>query len=507
MNKTINYIFRKLHREKFCFFQEIQNLIDNYEKAKANLSTIEAKRTAGMDKLKDDKSRIANTIKDIRGNLNVQLDRLERESLRELDIKCKRLEDKLQNEIENIREIANNWDNNMKHVMEVGRKSDINALKKILENGSTLKRKGDELMEKARKNTDTEKLDFIPSQEIITGKFDLKALGYFVDDKIHEYNTFLQDEYDISIETDDSDTECDITGCCVMPDGTVILADNSNANLKKLNETYKVVASCNLPEPPCDLCPTADNEVAVSLPRKKTVLFVTAGEELQLNNSLYVGYGCMCVDFDMNLQRLFVTYDWPEQIRVFKRDGEFLHAIWGTEKDTFETAERETKDQKPDNTKANTTSGSSKSKLFCIPFKSKKSKKVKQPIFSSLEDIMFSSSDGRLYSCDLEKGLIVLTDDGQVISTVRNFREMPEFTPKRICKGCNNDFFLYGQSEKTTEFGILHIGKDKTVEKIKGDVEMMDDIDEIEAMCFNSNTNQLILTTKADNFIKVFNVL
>ncbi|XP_045207555.2 uncharacterized protein LOC123559644 [Mercenaria mercenaria] len=497
-------------RTKFCIFQEVQNLIDIYEKCKANLSTIEGKRQADIDKLKQDKNRITNNIREIRANINIQLDRLQRESLRELDIRFQRSEDRITNEVKYINEVSHKWENKMKEV-EMFRGRDVAVFQKVVHEGKLLKDKSDALWEHERNGVRSDRLDFIPNQDITNGKFDLKSFGNFVDDRIHDYNTSLQDEHDISIETDDLELDCDITGCCVMSDGSVILADHTNANLKKLNITYKVLSSCNLPEPPCDVCVINDTEVAVTLPKKKTVQFVMVADQLKLGKSLYVGYGCMCTEYSLSSQTLFVTYDWPMQICVFSKDGDFLHTIWGKKEKSSEQkkpGQNERTDSNTDTTKQlNVRTNSSKSMLSCISNKSKKSKGEKQGIFHTLEDIMFSSTDQRLYVCDLEKGLLVLSPDGHVISTIRNFREMPEFAPKRICRGYNDDFFVYGQSEKTKHFAILYIGKDKKVEKIKGEVLRRQDFGEIEAMCFNRLTSQLIVTTKTDSSIKVFNVL
>ena len=478
-----------------------------YEKSKVNLSSLEARRMTDIDKLQKDKSKIINTIKCIRENLNKQLDMLEKESLRELDIRCQRSEERIKNEVKDIQGISNMWENKMKEV-QLFKGVDVSEFKKVVHEGKLLKEKSDALWEHIRNKSESERLDFIPNQDIKNGKFDLKSFGNFVDDRIYEYNTSLQDEYDISVKTDDADLDCDITGCCVMSDGSVILVDHTNANLKKLSKDFKVLASCNLPEPPCDVCAINDTEVAVTLPTKKSVQFVKVTGELKLGKSLYVGYGCMCIEYCATSQRIFLTYDRPMQICVFSKEGEFLHVIWSKKEQTpvKDCDKKDRTDLNLDTKKKLTEKTNSSSMLSCISDKSRKSKIEKRGIFHYLEEIMLSLFDKRLYVCDMERGLIVLSVDGHVISVVRNFREMPDFAPRRICRGCNDDFFVYGQSEKSKEFGILHIGKDKKVEKIKGDILRRPDIGDIEAMCFNRLTNQLIVTTKADNCIKVFNV-
>lgn len=518
-NHTFNFritaIASNMPKES-CKFQKVQTMIDMYERAKANLSTMKSSRLADKEKLNQNKNKIGRIIEEIKRNLIAQLDKLEEESLCELNFRHKRFEERINTDIGTIGEVLYTLERNMKVMAEYRGENGTEMFHKSLENVNSLKRKSDALWETVKNNAKSEKLEFVLCQGLKTGKLDLKSFGRFVENRIYDYTTSLQDEYEITISTDDPDLECNITGCCVMSDGAIILADSSNANLKKLNETYKVTASCNLPDPPCDVCIISDNEVAVVIPKKKIIQFVSVAHELKLGSFLTVGYNCMCVDYSKTLDRLYITYNWPMQICVLKRDGEVLQTIWGTDKDNSKqdtTSESACTDSKQKCDKSMTASKTEsdnakpiKSSLFCIPYKSRKSKPEMHSIFSVLEEIMFSLMDKRIYACDSEQGLIVLSDDGDVILIVRNFREMPQFSAKKISRGCNNDFFVYGQSETTKEFGILHIGEEKKVERISGDILKMRDLGNIEAMCFDKLTNQLIVATKGDNYIKVFSV-
>lgn len=488
-----------------CKYQAAQALIDSYEKAKSSLSMVRTKRQSDFDKLRRDKQQIVQTIKELRMKLNKHLDELEQTSLTTLEQRYGKLEEKVCSEIRYIQEILNDWDINMRGLTSAKNRSEISKFWQATENGTKLKQKSDALVDTIKKRTKSESLEFVITPEIVNGSLDLQSFGTFVDDTIHEYTTTLQGEYDITIETDESFADSDITGCCVMGNGLVILADSTNANIKKLDKHFSVTDTCNLQDTPCTLCPVNESEVAVSLPKKKIVQFVSVKGHMKLESSVYVGYGCMCLEYSSELKRLYITYDQPMEICVFNMEGQVLQTISDVLKDIPKEVKGHNmmKHAESARDEIHTRSLSRSLSLRLGKNKKKQKEQERERIFVTLEEIMLSSSEGRIYACDIGKGLIVLSLSGEVISTIRNFKEMPEFAAKRICKGYHEDFFVYGQSEKTREHGLLYIGKDKKVKRISGDIC---DSDLIEAMCFDKNTNQLIVSTNSNNYIKVYTV-
>ncbi|XP_053392244.1 uncharacterized protein LOC128554936 [Mercenaria mercenaria] len=57
---------------------------------------------------------------------------------------------------------------------------------------------------------------------------------------------------------------CDIQGCCLLPSGEILLADNTNKRLKKLDSRYKVISVLNMAVPSSDVCYIGDNVAVVA---------------------------------------------------------------------------------------------------------------------------------------------------------------------------------------------------------------------------------------------------
>ncbi|XP_052768918.1 uncharacterized protein LOC128209104 [Mya arenaria] len=58
---------------------------------------------------------------------------------------------------------------------------------------------------------------------------------------------------------------CSITGVTELPGGEIVLVDNDNCEVKVLNNMYKVIAHCDLPKYPWDICQISNNKVAVAV--------------------------------------------------------------------------------------------------------------------------------------------------------------------------------------------------------------------------------------------------
>ncbi|XP_053398512.1 uncharacterized protein LOC128556840 [Mercenaria mercenaria] len=70
-------------------------------------------------------------------------------------------------------------------------------------------------------------------------------------------------EHRIKVKKDKS--TCDIYGCCVLPNGDILIVDNSNKRLKKLNQNFQVVSHISMSDKPWDVCNVENNEAAVAL--------------------------------------------------------------------------------------------------------------------------------------------------------------------------------------------------------------------------------------------------
>ncbi|XP_052778749.1 uncharacterized protein LOC128216220 [Mya arenaria] len=77
----------------------------------------------------------------------------------------------------------------------------------------------------------------------------------------HVFGTKGYKEYNVKMSSD-KDT-CDILGICELPGGEVVITDFNNNKVKLLDQEYRVVDHCDVPEYPNDVRHIGGNEVAV----------------------------------------------------------------------------------------------------------------------------------------------------------------------------------------------------------------------------------------------------
>lgn len=128
-----------------------------------------------------------------------------------------------------------------------------------------------------------------------------------------------------NIAAADDKFRCYVTGCCQLPSGEILLADNSNRRLKKIDNMYKVIGVCDLPDEPSDVCYIGNNEAIVSLKRKLQFVNVI---EMKLTKSEEQVHECLglCCHGD--------------QLYVTGQDSVFLYSIEGIQKRVLFTARR-----------------------------------------------------------------------------------------------------------------------------------------------------------------------
>jgi hypothetical protein len=156
-----------------------------------------------------------------------------------------------------------------------------------------------------------------------------------------------------------------------MEDGTIILADSNNKKLKRLhNYNYTVTDYCDLPEWPCQVRMINNTQVAVTLSKKKEVHFISLERQMKTINKIKTDFECYCLAYAKN--NLYIA-DSQTSVYVYTLSGRKLKQF--------------SKDQ----------SG--------------------HMLFSNIQSITVSKDATRIYVGDTYNGLIVLDNNGQVISS------------------------------------------------------------------------------------------
>jgi len=76
--------------------------------------------------------------------------------------------------------------------------------------------------------------------------------------KDHEFEVEKHVLHSIKIISDQE--TCEISGMCGLSNGELLLADKYNTKIKLLNRSYAVIATCDVPKSPEDVCSTKDEK-------------------------------------------------------------------------------------------------------------------------------------------------------------------------------------------------------------------------------------------------------
>jgi hypothetical protein len=105
------------------------------------------------------------------------------------------------------------------------------------------------------------------------------------------YKTTQVKKYCVRVRADKFD--CSILTACTMEDGTIILAEGRNNKIKRLNgSTFAVRDFCDMPGKPWQVCGIKNDQIAVSLPRKEKVLFVSLANRMSVTQNISTGFNC-----------------------------------------------------------------------------------------------------------------------------------------------------------------------------------------------------------------------
>ena len=131
------------------------------------------------------------------------------------------------------------------------------------------------IRQKHTQQTQSRKHSHVPGKHRRLSHFSRRSSRNAAISSDHVYTILDRQWYCVRLETDEKD--CEVSGLCQLVDGYVIVVDSANCNAKMLDDEagYAVMAHCNLPEFPRDVCVIGDTEVAV-----------TVSEVVEMNRSI-----------------------------------------------------------------------------------------------------------------------------------------------------------------------------------------------------------------------------
>ncbi|KAH3839029.1 hypothetical protein DPMN_112450 [Dreissena polymorpha] len=98
-----------------------------------------------------------------------------------------------------------------------------------------------------------------------------------------------------------------ISGICEITNGEFLLTDKRNLKVKLLDQTYEVVAQCDLPSQPMSICRIDSSLVAVAMDIKKIIFIKVTNLQLLIDRTLEFQHLCNGIAYHQG--NLFITTD------------------------------------------------------------------------------------------------------------------------------------------------------------------------------------------------------
>ena len=388
------------------------------------------------------------SINDYKADLVAELNKLETETLNQVDEWYGCTESHLQNAIKEAEENINDIEQS------------LDKIKKRNEN----KAQSFVCVKSARKNVGKAKM----AKELLKELANVKILKFYAELKTKKYiqqrkalgqlreepkgiRTTLytvNQQRDIEVKMTTERKPCRIFGTCLTDDGFLLLADCNNENLKRLDvSTDTIKDHLSLEAAPNAVCQISKDEAAVSL-SNKSIQFVSLGEQMMATRVLKMDYYCSGLAY--NDGELFIS------------DGSSAICIL----DIGNTSILK---------RLNEESGSS--------------------ILTRTRHLCPSTNREVIYVADTDKGLITLDDQGSYLST---FSDSESVETRGVCTDGRGSIFVCGYQSEC----ILQITEDSKTKlgTIKSKPLQL-------SVCFDPKNNKLFVTYDGSSTIQVYDLL
>ncbi|KAL4218526.1 hypothetical protein ACF0H5_023260 [Mactra antiquata] len=254
---------------------------------------------------------------------------------------------------------------------------------------------------------------------------------------------------DIDIRMTGDNETCHSLGCCLTKDNKLIVTDQLNKKLKRINlDTMSVEDYCKLDETPCAICCTDVKEVAVTYYSSGRIQFVSIHHKMSPTRQIKLPHACYGITSKND--KLYVT-DHGSSLYVYNMTGTLLNTI---------------------------TSNNSGTSLF-----------------SRSSHITFNEIGDKMFVGDWNKGLFCYDGAGNYLSTSSD-NDLKNVDG--VCvDGYGNVFVVGSNSHNVVEYN--EDGK-----KIGVIVQQQDGLCWPLSVCFHQELNRLFVTMASSNVVKMY---
>ncbi|XP_052221134.1 uncharacterized protein LOC127837789 isoform X1 [Dreissena polymorpha] len=299
------------------------------EKSQKRLKDMVDRGKDNIKSLKASYEQICEEILDERRQINENLDRLQQNTIRELQSIHERLNNSIEDDTKRCLECISKlkiYGAKLKDNI-LPERTFITLRKCIAQTAAA-----DSLLKSMIKNDGTD-IKFQPNRELIQCHADCTDLGkIIIGDPQHNVDPnkifSIEDKSEYNVRTATDKLSCAITGIFTTSNGDLVIADFNNKCVKLLNQAYKVIDQVQLPTHPWSMCSISSFEMAVTVSEYRAdalngihFLRVDGGKIIrkQVLKMNHVCYGIAHVDAEVFVTSGTALYEYTMDGRLVKK--------------------------------------------------------------------------------------------------------------------------------------------------------------------------------------------
>ncbi|XP_053390774.1 uncharacterized protein LOC128553626 [Mercenaria mercenaria] len=406
-----------------------------------------------IEGLKYSKKEAVIAIKDLRKEMETILEQLEKESIKELEMKFIKEESKL---LEEKKKAETELDC-LKQAVNDLKKSEGNKAQQFVSMKMSLKSitKMEDVSSSLQTSIDANiSLSFDPA--ILEFLQQLKTFGSVRHVSTTDLRSPRTTVYSVkrienlNIRVQNENKKCCVYGSCLTEDGSLLIADCNNNKIKRADIVKMSVTSyCCVPAGPYGICCTSKSEAAVCL-NIKTIQFVSLGKQMTTTRQIKVNHICFGIAYKDD--KLYIT-DTGISLYIHDMTGNILQTV--------------TRDN------------------------------VGQILFSYPRTVAFSDIDDKVFVASWIKGLVII--DGHE-KNCQTFTDSELNVASGVCTDRRGNLFVSGYSSNN----VIQIGRDG--KKMGVVVNSSDGLVKPESICFDTRQCKLLITQRDNDTIKVISL-
>ncbi|XP_053396725.1 uncharacterized protein LOC128556264 [Mercenaria mercenaria] len=420
---------------------------------KIKMEKIMKTRQRLIEDLKKSKTEVVMAIKDFRKDMETIIEQLEKESIKELEMKFIEEESKLQEEkkkaeteLDGLKQAVNNLKKSERNKAQqfVSMKMSLKSIAKTEDASCSLQTRVDA------------SISFSFDPAILKFLQKLKTFGSVRHDSTTVFRSPRTTAYSVKyienlkISGQNDNKTCLLYGSCITEDGSVLLADYNNKKIKRADIVKMSLTDyCCVPAEPYGVCCTSKIEAAVCL-NNNTIQFVSLGKQMTTIQQIKLNH--VCFGISCNDDQLYIT-DNGRLLYIYDLTGNMLQKVT------------------QDNVGLN--------------------------LFSTNRYVAFSDINDEVFVAGWDKGLVIIDGQGKHCQTL-TYSELQGASG--VCTDRKGNLFVSGYISNN----VIQTGRDG--KKMGVVVKSSDGLVCPDSVCFDPRQCKLLITQYKKDTVKVISL-